>query len=64
MTTEGEGVGTPIPAALNAVLLVCAMAACAGCLWLASHAERLAIQALAAVVFSFVNNTVDRKSVV
>ncbi|NVI97982.1 fatty acid desaturase [Myxococcus sp. AM009] len=58
MTTAGEGEATPIPAALNAVLLVCAMAACAGCLWLASHAERLAVQLLAAGVFSFVNNTV------
>jgi fatty acid desaturase len=48
----------PIPAALNAVLLVAAMGAGAVCLWLASHAEALAARLAAAFVFSYVNNTV------
>ncbi|AEI67379.1 fatty acid desaturase [Corallococcus macrosporus] len=56
--SAGEGRDTPIPAALNAVLLVCAMTACASSLWLASHAERFGVKVLAAGVFSFVNNTV------
>jgi fatty acid desaturase len=49
---------TPIPATLNGVLLITALGACAGCLWMASHAESLAARLLAAGVFSYVNNTV------
>ncbi|RKH10003.1 fatty acid desaturase [Corallococcus sp. CA047B] len=48
----------PIPAALNATLLVAAMGAGALCLWTASHAEALAVRLVAAGVFSYVNNTV------
>ena len=47
-----------IPATLNAVLLATAASACAGCLWLASHAELPAVRLLAAGAFSYVNNTV------
>lgn len=56
MTSTGED--APIPATLNTVLLAAAMATCAGCLWLASHAETLVTRLLAAVAFSYVNNTV------
>lgn len=48
----------PIPGTLNACLLVAATSAGAGCLWLASHAPGLPVRLLAAVVFSYVNNTV------
>ncbi|RKH40001.1 fatty acid desaturase [Corallococcus sicarius] len=48
----------PIPAALNAFLLVAAMGAGALCLWTASHAEGLVVRLVAAGVFSYVNNTV------
>jgi fatty acid desaturase len=56
MMTGGER--SSIPATLNVVLLVCAVGACAGCLWGASHAESWTARLLAAGVFSFVNNTV------
>lgn len=56
MTSTGED--APIPATLNTVLLAAAMATCAGCLWLASHAEALVTRLLAAIAFSYVNNTV------
>ncbi|MFY0564596.1 fatty acid desaturase [Archangium lansingense] len=55
MTSAGDD--APIPATLNAMLLAAALAACAGCLWLASHAEWLATRLLAAGAFSYVNNT-------
>jgi fatty acid desaturase len=56
MTSTGED--APIPATLNTVLLAAALATCAGCLWLASHAEPLVTRLLAALAFSYVNNTV------
>ena len=56
MTRTSED--TPIPATLNTVLLAASLLGCAGCLWLASHAEALAVRLLAAGVFSYVNNTV------
>ncbi len=56
MSSEGEA--HPIPATLNTVLLAAATSACAGCLWLASHAESTAVRLLAAGAFSYVNNTV------
>ncbi|WNG39722.1 fatty acid desaturase [Archangium violaceum] len=56
MPSTGEDV--PIPNTLNTVLLATALLTCAGCLWLASHAESLALRLLAAGAFSYVNNTV------
>jgi fatty acid desaturase len=45
-----------IPGTLNAVLTVAAASACCGALWVASHGSPWQV-ALAAVAFSFVNNT-------
>ena len=49
---------SPIPARLNLVLLVGAIVVVAGALFLASHAESLWLVLAAAIVFSFVNNTI------
>ncbi|MBI3299048.1 MAG: fatty acid desaturase [Elusimicrobia bacterium] len=48
----------PVPARLNALLLLAAVSADAGLLWTASHADGWAAPIAAAVAFSFVNNTV------
>ena len=47
---------TRIPGTLNLALCALAAAACAGALWLASHGQTWQI-ALAAIAFSFLNNT-------
>jgi fatty acid desaturase len=49
---------TTIPARLNLVILVAAIAATTGVLWLASHADAIWLMVAAAIVFSFVNNTI------
>jgi fatty acid desaturase len=50
--------GPPIPARLNVVIAVGAIAIATGCLWLASHAAHWWLIAAAAFVFSFANNTI------
>jgi fatty acid desaturase len=47
----------PVPGKLNIVLLVSASAGAILCLWTASHSESWFVIAVAAIVFSFVNNT-------
>jgi fatty acid desaturase len=54
-TIVSEG---PIPARLNIVIAVLAMTVSLVALWTASHAPHWVIVALAAIVFSFANNTV------
>ena len=48
----------PIPSRLNLVIAVAAIAVAVACLWSAAHAPHWSILALAAFVFSFVNNTI------
>ena len=47
-----------IPARINLVIAFGAISAALSCLWLAAHAASWLIVALAAVAFSFVNNTI------
>ena len=54
----GQSSAAPIPDALNIGLLIVACAAAALCLRVASHAESWWIAIAAAVVFSYVNNTI------
>lgn len=53
--TEGD---FPIPARLNLLLLFASSAACAGLLWVASHAAATWQVIVAALAFSFTGNTV------
>ena len=48
----------PIPATLNLILLPAAIAVTGGALWVASHAGSLWLMIAAAILFSFVNNTI------
>ena len=47
-----------IPATLNIVIAVGAIAIATGCLWLASHAPHWTVVIAAAFIFSFANNTI------
>jgi len=53
-----RGVELRIPARLNVAIALLAYACAAALLWLASHAQSWMTVALAAIAFSFVNNTV------
>lgn len=55
---NNEATSSAIPERLNALLLFVSGAAAIGCLWLASHAQSWIVVLAAAIVFSFVNNTV------
>lgn len=48
----------PIPNTLNLVIGAVAMSGCLGLLWLASHTQSLAVLIGAAVLFSYLNNTI------
>ena len=50
--------GFPIPATLNLVITLAAACGALACLWLASHAPHWSLIVLAALGFSFVNNTI------
>ena len=55
---DAEAAAFPVPAGLNALLLALGGAAALACLWSASHAESWLAVVMAAIAFSFVNNTV------
>ena len=59
MSTTTDAVARmPIPATLNLVITAVAAFDALACLWLASHAPHWSLLVLAAIAFSFVNNTI------
>src|SRR3954466_15447288 len=55
---DADAPALPISVGLNATIAVTAMAVAIGCLWAAAHAPHWSVLVLAAVVFSFANNTI------
>ncbi|NIV18358.1 MAG: fatty acid desaturase [Woeseiaceae bacterium] len=55
---EADAQTYPVPGRLNVALLLASGVGATACLWLASHAESWFVIGMAAVTFSFVNNTV------
>jgi fatty acid desaturase len=58
MTERVRGIDVPIPRTLNVTLLLTAGATAAGLLWFASHTGSPVSMVVAAVAFSFCNNTI------